>query len=463
MKLLPRTLFGQVALALVVGLVVAHVLGAWLMLADRERLGERLRGEYAAQRIAGIISLLDGTAPDDRRRIVKALSIPPLRLDLDEPWAERGDDSPEASAFLRRVARELDSPLPLQVLSIRAILPPRMVMRHRDDTPLPPPPGAMPPRFLQLVLAQAKLSDGAVLTFRFALPEPPHDWPLRALGLLLVVVLTVAILAGWTVRRLTRPLASLADAASGLARNLDQPPLPETGPLEVARAAQAFNRMQQDLRNFLNTRAQALAAVSHDLRLPLTRLRFRLEQMGDDALRRKIESDIAEMEGMIGATLDFLRAGGDTEAAVRLDLNALIDGVAEDLRELGAEIAIHGQAAAPILAPAAALRRCLVNLLDNARRHGGGSIDLSIEDRGSALDVVIEDRGPGIPPEQRERVFEPYVRLEASRARHTGGTGLGLAIARAIARAQGGDIRIDAREGGGARVVLTLPRRENAT
>jgi signal transduction histidine kinase len=266
------------------------------------------------------------------------------------------------------------------------------------------------------------------------------------------------MLAGWAVRRLTRPLASLADAASGLARNLEQPPLPESGPLEVVRAAHAFNAMQRDLKRHLETRAQALAAVSHDLRLPITRLRLRMEKLDDSELKSKMEHDLVEMDEMIGGTLAFLHAGSTQEKTVRLDLNAFLESVVEDMLAVGAQVRLAGYAAAPIPARPQALRRCLDNLLENARRYGGDDIDLTVIDRDRMLEIRIEDRGAGMPPSEMERVFEPYVRLEASRARHTGGTGLGLAIARAIARAHGGDLALAARESGGLSAILTLPR-----
>jgi len=457
-RYLPRSLFGQIVLALVSGLVVAHVVGAWLMLDDRARFGERLRGEYAAQRIAGLITLLDGTAPEERRRVVRALSVPPTRLSLDEPWRAGGDASPDAVAFLRRVLRELEQPVELQVLSIRRAAP-RPETRGSFERPHAPHREAhAAPRHLVLVSAQARLADGAVLTFRQALPEAPGDWPLRALGLLALLAVVVALLSGWAVRRLTRPLSALADAADGLARNLDQPPLPEKGPQEVVRAARSFNAMQRTLKAYLETRAQALAGVSHDLRLPLTRLRLRLEQLPEEDSRAAMQRDIEEMDAMVGGTLDYLRAGSDTEQAVKLNLVALIEGLAEDAEAAGAKVSLQGTAA-PVTARPQALRRCLANLIDNARRYGGGEIEVTLRDGAGAVEIRIEDRGPGIPEAERERVFEPYVRLEASRARHTGGTGLGLAIARAVARAHGGEVTLAPRNGGGMAAIVTLPRR----
>jgi signal transduction histidine kinase len=171
-----------------------------------------------------------------------------------------------------------------------------------------------------------------------------------------------------------------------------------------------------------------------------------------------MEHDLAEMDDMIGGTLAFLRAGSNHENAVLLDLNAFLESVNEDMLAVGAHIRLQGQASRPVMARPQALRRCLVNLLDNARRYGSPEIDMSVAETNDLLTIRIEDRGAGMPVAEMERVFEPYVRLESSRARHTGGSGLGLAIARAIARAHGGELVLAAREGGGLSAILTLPK-----
>jgi signal transduction histidine kinase len=478
MKFLPKTLFGRILLAMFGGLLAVQSVGVWLMLEDRARFGERLLGEYVAQRIAGILVILNDAQPAERGRLVRALSTAPIRLSLEDEWQEgEVDASEDAKAFIGRIEREIERPLKLQVLSIRKVER-RGEGRQRDEfgpgsrrenadgafeklerLERPERSGRGVRGAFLVVTGQARLADGVVVTFRRALPQPSLEWPIRALALLGVLGLFVAFIAGWALRKVTRPLASLADAASGLARDLNRPPLPETGPQEVARAAQAFNAMQRDLRRYLETRAHALAGVSHDLRLPLTRLRLRLERLPEGELRSKIEDDLAEMDAMIGSTLEYLGAGSAAEKAVRLNLNALLEAVVEDMEPLGAHITVEGEAAAPILGQPQAIRRCLSNLLENARRYGGEAIGLKVRDLGEAVEIRVEDRGPGIPAADMERVFEPYVRLEASRAKHTGGTGLGLAIARAIARANGGDIALEAREGGGLAAVLTLPRR----
>ena len=478
MRFLPRTLFGQILLALMVGLLAAQALGAWLMLDDRVRYAGRVLGGYAAQRIAGIVSLLEEAQSDERARLVQALNVPPMRISLDEPWRSFGQaPTDEARAFADYLARALARAHEVQVLSVVLTRPGRPreerepvgkddagkastgaegAEPEQDGARMHKRRGRLP---LQLVIAQVRLGDGGVATFRHAVPQAPADRPLKLIALVAFTGITVALLAGWTVRRLTRPLATLADAAAGLAHDLDRPPLPETGPVEVSRAAKAFNTMQRELKRYVETRGQALAGVSHDLRLPLTRVRLRLEGVAETEVKRSIEGDLEEMEHMIAGTLEFLRAGAATETTLRLDVNALVEGVAEDMEALGAQVCLQGRAEAPLSGRPQALRRCLANLMDNARRHGGNRIDVSIEDSAAAVRVRIEDRGPGIPAAERERVFEPYFRLDPSRAKHTGGSGLGLAIARAVARSHGGDITLSERQGGGLSAELRLPRR----
>lgn len=482
MKLFPRSLFGQLLLALCIGLIAAQGAGIWLMLNDRARFGEGLLGGFAAQRIAGVIAILDKAEPGDRARLVHALNVPPTHITLDEAWENPANaNSEDAALFVNRIEQELERPAVIQVLSIKRA----EIHRHENDAPQAAAATAAKPansapdaeaanaaerrlarraRAIRplFVVGQARLADGAVVTFRHSLPALRPDWPQRLFGLLAILGVSVALLAGWAVRRLTQPLASLAQAATGLAHNLERAPLPENGPVEVAQAARAFNSMQRELKRYLETRAQALAAVSHDLRLPITRLRLRIERIAEGDLKSKMENDLSEMDDMIGSTLEFLRAASVAEKTSRLDLNALIESVAEDMIMVGARIKQSGFATEPILARPQALRRCLINVLDNAHRYGGGDIDISVAELSDSVEIRIQDCGPGIAEPDLESVFEPYVRIESSRAKQTGGSGLGLAIARAIARSHGGDITLETPAGGGLTAILRLPRNVDA-
>ena len=464
----PQSLFGQIVLALFAGLLIVQIIGLWLMIDDRNRLNVRLLAKFAGQRVAGVVTVLDNAEPGDRAELVRALSVEPTTLTLAAPWASdpvvRSD---EAQALARNISDKLERPLEIQVLELLQVERSAFGqyfahgderLRHGREANERRTAPEQKPRFLtRKFIIQIRLGDGAVVTFHHVIPDESADAPYRVIGLLALLGLSVAALSTWAVRRLTRPLDDLARAAAGLARNLNQPPLNESGLTEVRQVAQAFNAMQRDLKRHIDTRSQALSAVSHDLRLPITRLSLRLEAVGDPQLRAKMGHDLAEMDAMVGRTLDFLRAGSGQEAAVPLNLDALLDSVVEDMEELGVKITRRGRAGAPITARPHALRRCVANLVDNARRYGGGAATLEVERGAGATVIRIEDEGPGIAAGDLEKVCEPYVRLESSRARHTGGSGLGLAIAKAIIEAHGGTLTLASPPGRGLVVTLTLP------
>ena len=233
----------------------------------------------------------------------------------------------------------------------------------------------------------------------------------------------------------------------------------EDGPVEVRRAAKAFNAMQQRLARFISDRVRILAAMSHDLKTPITRLRLRAEMLEDEAVRGKFERDLAEMEAMVTQALEFMRDSSAEERVQQVDLMALLETLRNDYRDSGRSVEISGRVGNPYAGRPLALRRCLTNLVENAVRYGEAAA-IAVEDGAKEVVVRIRDRGPGIPEAELERVFEPFYRGEASRSRETGGTGLGLGIARNIARAHGGDIALRNYPAGGLEAVLTLPRTE---
>jgi len=227
--------------------------------------------------------------------------------------------------------------------------------------------------------------------------------------------------------------------------------------LEVRHAARAFNTMQERLIRYIEDRNRILAAVSHDLKTPITRLRLRAELLDDISLKEKFLGDLDDMQRMAQASLDFLRGGEDSEPIAAVDLNALLESLQEDAEEAGQTVGIDGVAHQPLRCRPLALKRCLTNLLDNALKYGQQA-ELAVEDTPSRVKLMVRDHGPGIPDSELERVFEPFYRLERSRSRDTGGTGLGLSIARNVARAHGGELRLRNRPQEGLEAVLELPR-----
>jgi signal transduction histidine kinase len=332
----------------------------------------------------------------------------------------------------------------------------------------------------------SKPSDAAsppVADRAFALPAPPdapghHPGGPPPAGLLLDigVRLGALLLAGWVgARWLSDPVRRLADAARELGHNIHRPPLPETGTLECRAATRVFNQMQERICAQLEQRDQFVAAVSHDLRTPLTRLALRVESLKDDAERQRFGKDIAEMDTMIRATLDYLRGAADAEPWLPLDMDALVQSLAHDQQDCGHQVmvdaamplrlaqgdvdgtvAMSRMSLPPVRAQASALRRCITNLLDNAVRYGGGA-RVQLLHAGHTLKVLVHDQGPGIPEAELGKVLQPFYRVESSRNRHTGGVGLGLAAAHDIARQHGGSLQLRNRSEGGLEVELALP------
>ncbi|EYC49849.1 histidine kinase [Hylemonella gracilis str. Niagara R] len=286
------------------------------------------------------------------------------------------------------------------------------------------------------------------------LPLPPFSTGFAYLSALCLAVMLVAWLA---VRQATRPLSRLADAADALGRDLHAPPLAEDGPMEVSRAARAFNAMQRAIHRHVAERTEILAAISHDLKTPLTRLRLRAENHAPPDQRPRFVADIDAMHAMIQDGLDYAESASLREPRQLLNLGPLCEALAEDMRDAGFDCLCQGQVEAPVHAAPRALRRALQNLLDNAVRYGQRARVQLGEDHGRIV-IGIEDDGPGIPPDQLERVFDPFLRLEISRSRATGGSGLGLSIARNLLRAHGGDVRLHNLAHGGLRAEVRLPR-----
>ncbi len=303
---------------------------------------------------------------------------------------------------------------------------------------------------------EVQLRDGLWARFDTELPAAPQALPWRLALTLAVLLASVLALSYVAVRWVVRPLQQLTQAAQALGQDLNRPPLPEDGPREVQQAARAFNTMQQRLAAFIDERTRMLAALSHDLKTPLTRMRLRADLLDDDEQRLRFESDLKEMEAMVTQTLEFMRGLGGNEPRQPVDMMALLAALQADHQAMGRSVLIEGRTTRPCIGVASLLRRALGNLVDNAVLYGNRAT-VRVEETPEALVLRIQDDGPGIPEAELERVFEPFYRLEASRSRATGGTGLGLGIARNIARTHGGDVVLRNRPEGGLEAQLSLP------
>jgi two-component system OmpR family sensor kinase len=301
--------------------------------------------------------------------------------------------------------------------------------------------GLAPAPFVQGdFVAALRVADG-----QWAIVQPipeafPNAWQQRVLLWFVMAASLVAPAGWWYSRRLVRPITGFAVAAEQLGRDPTAPVLALTGPAEVGRAAQAFNRMQNQLRSFVSERTAMIGAISHDLRTPLTRMRFRIED-APDAVREGMLQDVQEMEQMINSVLTFLREGSERGARERLDLASIVTDVVEDAVFVGQPVTLHGAEPARVEVDAIGIRRLLANLVENAVKYGRqAAVRLSIDHHDAVVEV--RDHGPGLPADQLEQVFQPFYRTPEARASATPGTGLGLAVCRSIARAHGGDVSL---------------------
>ena len=305
--------------------------------------------------------------------------------------------------------------------------------------------------------AHLTLADGSPIT----VDVRPAALPV-AYWLPVVLLLQLALLLGCTwfaVRLAVRPLTRLAQAVETLDPNAHPTPLDEQGPTEVAHAAAAFNQMQKRIAEYLKERMQILAAISHDLQTPITRMKLRAEFMDASADRDKLWSDLSEMEHLVREGVAYARSvHGATEASHRIDVDAFLDSLVFDYQDMHKSVSLSGKSAVVLDTRPHALRRVLVNLVDNALKFAGAA-ELEVGSTATGdLSIKILDRGPGIAEDELVQVMQPFYRVESSRNRGTGGTGLGLAIAQQLAVAIGGSLTLSNRVGGGlcAQVRIAL-------
>lgn len=465
--LLPRSLFGRMILVLMVGLIAAQMLSAAILFREREQHFLQIRVTRSAQRINDAVRVLEALNAEQRRSVAQLFGSNTFSVSLGDSVAPPGESDSELSDTANDFAAGLRSILGGQ----RTIKAQAMYgadastgnaeSRSARSDPLKSDaaPLARESRFQPLTLAaQVSLADGTLVNFRDQFPRDPGRWPYRLAFDLFVRLAAVVILSLIAVRWVTRPLWSLAAAAENLGANINRPPLDESGPSEVSRAARAFNKMQSRLANYLNDRARVLAAMSHDLKTPITRLRLRTELLDDPDLRVRFAKDLDEMESMVRSTLDFMRGVETGEQFQPIDFMALLESLQADFEEIGYPVRIQGHTTSTLMGKPRALKRCLNNLIENAVKYGKNAT-IIVEEEEARLVLKIEDEGPGIPAEEQQNVFAPFYRVESSRNRDTGGSGLGLSIARSIAQDHRGDITCRNLETSGLQVIVTLPKK----
>jgi len=463
---LTTSLRGRTLLRVAVGTLVSHLLGLVIYLAANASSISQTREQNVVDQLATLTKVFERLPQDRREEIANDLTIERkgFRLHL----SDKSDVDPmlapqtDTTAVRRMLSLALGGEIDEQVLADYRLLP----AEQRDFTSDVDEANraifvnrvAQWFRFRETLTIAVQLSDGVWMNARVRAPPFPLFF---STGLLLSLSITVIVVFSITARAINRPLAGLArfgEAAEALGLDIENaPPLDESGPLEIRQVARAFNGMRDRVQSLIDDRTRMLAAMSHDFRTPLTRLRLRVEFFPDSPERSKMLRDIADMEEMVSVTLRFINDGVADEHREAVDFVSLLSDLSIDLETELPEFELQGVRSVRVTCAPVSIRRAFTNLINNAKQYGHGA-EIAVSLAPSEVFVDIRDHGPGVPESERENVFQPFYRLEPSRSRESGGSGLGLAIARSVIRAHGGDITLHDAPGGGLLARVQLPR-----
>ena len=428
-RLLPGSLFYRVTLIIVVGLAIAQLLTFAAIRYERNLALRELMMIGIERDIASSVAILDRLPAAERAGWLDRLERRNYRFVLGGSAEGTEPGSLQSRQFAAAI---VDAMRPFQVVKVGEV--------------------AWPPEGLQI---QVRLGDGSsVVVHAMRVGMPVSGW---VMWLLVLQLLVLAVCAWYAVRLVTRPLAQLSEAADRLGPDLKGRTLVEEGPTEVAHAARAFNAMQQRIAGYMSERVEILAAISHDLQTPITRMRLRTDLMDDERDREKFRQDLDAMHSLVREGVTYARTlHGAAEPPLRIDADALLESMVADYEDVGQQVRLEGKAGAPIVSRPHALRRILMNLIDNALKFGS-EVRLRVHaEEDGRLVLSVLDNGPGIPPEELDAVLKPFYRVESSRNRSTGGTGLGLAIAHQLAIAMGAELTLKNRAEGGLEARLAL-------
>jgi len=431
-RLLPATLLARVTLLMVLGMGVAQLLTYVAIRYERGQTLMNLMISGVEHDIASSVAILDRLPANERSQWLQKLERPNYGFSLEGVVDTPPPTSTTAPALTRFVEVLTNALRPFPVLAVGQLSNMRETVRM-----------------------QVRLSDGSSLYVQARrVAMPVSDW---VTWLLLAQLLVLAAFAWLGIRLVTRPLERLAAAADKLGPDLQPSIVAETGPIEVTRAARAFNAMQRRMAGYLNERMQILAAISHDLQTPITRMRLRVDLMDDMPDADKFRQDLEAMRSLVHEGVTYAKTlQGSEEKPRMLDMDALVRSMVNDYADTGSPVTMTGEAGAPISTRPNALRRVITNLVDNALKYGQRA-EVRVRLQAAQLHIEVCDEGPGIPEDQLLAVLQPFYRIESSRNRETGGTGLGLAIAHQLALSLGGELSLHNRPEGGLRASLKLP------
>ncbi len=435
------TIAGRTLVLLIGALIVSHLASLYLYRHGLETELDLANVQRLAERLVSVKRAIANEVPSRREKLAHSLAGSPIDVHWSETQIPRPRELTGAAAQpLRTRLLEADSDLNGRGLLVGAM---PVLPEHLTGT--------------QVLLVSMQLGDGTWTNVTIATAPEARPALREVLMSTTLMVLGVTVAAGFLIWPLTRSLTSLAAAADRSYRKAEPVIAPEKGPREVRALGAAFNAMQGRVKRFVDDRTQVLAAISHDLRTPLTRLRLRAEDIGDGELAQRIESDVAEMETMIDGALDFLRGEAMPEPAKPLDLAPLLETICTGLADAGHDVSLAAPGGAVVKGRRIALKRALSNLIENAIKYGARA-RVTLRAASGMAEILIEDDGPGIPEDEIEAVMEPFYRVERSRNKETGGAGLGLTIAHTVIAAHGGSLTLSNRETGGLRALVILPK-----
>lgn len=443
-----RSMTGRVFATLLSGTVVAFILTQLMVERQQYQIVQEYRDVFALDRSEQLIFSAEVVPPSARGVYLRTIARPGIRLEeITEPLPVAAQPSP----FTRALAARVGNGYALESIAERPA--PCDVPRQENSVF-----GHTMKKWTGVCESvNVRLPDGARLRLQVF---PPPTSVLSGLYdyrmIILLFLASITVLAYLVARMSTRPLKQLAQAAKDLGNDINHPPLKLAGVSEIRQASAAFNAMQARIRQHIFQRTQMLAAITHDLQTPLTRMRLRLEKVADPELQQRLVGDLSAMQEMVREGLDLARSMDTAESMQAMDLDSLLGSVCCDATDAGQQVEVSGHTGRALMGRPMALRRCLVNLIDNAVKYGHAA-RVSVESLSGAVRIRIRDNGPGIAPSELARVFEPFYRVESSRSRESGGTGLGLTIARNIAEQHGGSIALANHPEGGLEVTLILP------
>ncbi len=446
MRLLPRSLAGQTVLVMLIALTASHLVSMWTFSHERANTPDDRGSRTLVGHIAEVAQLVEGSPAEWRPVLLKAANGPGFSVEIAEAaFRPSGPETVEEQRLRVLLEDQVGRPVTVRLSDPENGNP----HNHPDVSGDHLPPG-------HRLEAGVHLADGLWLRFHTQIPRAVSIWSSEALTSLSLMTAGVLLASFWAVRRLTRPLREFAEAAERLGKDVKAPPLVVRGPTELRQSQKAFNEMQERLRRMIENRLQMVAAISHDLRTPITLLRLRVEFVEDDEARSKILETLDEMESLVRSTLAFARDEAIQEERRVVDVASLVRSICDDLSDAGTDVECRTPEKLPYECRPAALRRAFLNIVENAVKYGHRA-RVNMFTRHGDIRLTVDDDGPGIPGEEMPRVFMPFYRIEQSRCRETGGVGLGLALAQSIIHAHGGAIHLHNRPEGGLRVEVELP------